>query len=672
MKKLAISLLATTVALCGLSAAAQTDTPENIYFYRNGSLVYSTCSDNPAERIALEDGKSRVAAYDADNNLLYSAPLSEVDYATFEYEAPVADLLDIRFNADGSVTDASPMHNNVEIVSPDNKVNTTYNATYGCYSGNFTNNWGTGDLGAAPNFCKVDYKNNQAFMDALASGHSIETLFMARYEPPIANAEAKWMSSHEAGGTGLMICKTANGLQGGNELTFLPNVSTTGGSTWRWATSGVTPAKNTYYHVVGVWDKEDQKARIYVNGELKNTVEAPGDFKFPTANNTWFGIGCDAGPTAQLGWRGDIIQAKIYDKPLDAEEVSALWTAVSGMIADVTPDLVAEVNYYSGLALKPGSTFSITGKGITEGDAISLMPISGGDLIPTGNATLTESGINVTIPDGLASGSYRIILSRGSNVQDLGQVCFEIVAQVPRGAQIIAHRGYWNTPGSTQNSRESLRKAQELNTYGSETDVWITTDNRLIVNHDASFGGVTIENSDAETCKNLTLSNGEKMPELEDLLDILKNSSSPTKLIIEIKDHSTAEHDKAAASAAVAAVREAGVEDRVEYISFSTDACEQVIADDPTAKVAYVKGGIAPATLHAKGYTGINYHIAEFRTHPEWVKQAHDLGMTVTAWTLNTPSDITEMMNLGVDFVTTDTPVEALAIKALYDSNAAE
>ena len=51
-----------------------------------------------------------------------------------------------------------------------------------------------------------------------------------------------------------MECKTNNGKNNTNEWTFLPNVSTNGGSSWKWATSGVVPAKKAYYHLVGVWD----------------------------------------------------------------------------------------------------------------------------------------------------------------------------------------------------------------------------------------------------------------------------------------------------------------------------------------------------------------------------------------------------------------------------------
>ena len=57
---------------------------------------------------------------------------------------------------------------------------------------------------------------------------------------------------------------------------------------------------------------------------------------------------------------------------------------------------------------------------------------------------------------------------------------------------IIAHRGHWRTAGSSQNSRVSLQKAQDLNLFGSEIDVWLTTDGVVMVNHDNKYDGVVL------------------------------------------------------------------------------------------------------------------------------------------------------------------------------------
>ena len=53
--------------------------------------------------------------------------------------------------------------------------------------------------------------------------------------------------------------------------------------------------------------------------------------------------------------------------------------------------------------------------------------------------------------------------------------------------KVIAHRGFWKTSGSAQNSITALVKADSIHCYGSEFDVWITTDGQLVVNHDETF-----------------------------------------------------------------------------------------------------------------------------------------------------------------------------------------
>ena len=47
-------------------------------------------------------------------------------------------------------------------------------------------------------------------------------------------------------------------------------------------------------------------------------------------------------------------------------------------------------------------------------------------------------------------------------------------------SQVIAHRGYWKTAGSAQNSITALQKADSIHCYGSEFDVWLTKDNNWL------------------------------------------------------------------------------------------------------------------------------------------------------------------------------------------------
>lgn len=234
-------------------------------------------------------------------------------------------------------------------------------------------------------------------------------------------------------------------------------------------------------------------------------------------------------------------------------------------------------------------------------------------------------------------------------------VCVSGSAQTRR-TQTIAHRGEWRSEGSAQNSRASLQRALDLGIFGSEIDIWMTQDGHIMVNHDATFKGVTVQDTTFAACKNVRLDNGERMPELKHLLKIMRKSKSPTRLIVEVKPHRDPMRSRACATAAVQAIRKSKLEGRVMYISFSIEACETIHALAPDAEVAYLNGDRTPVELHRMGLTGIDYHINRFKEHPEWVEQAHQLGMNVNVWTVDKPEDIRAMQALGVDYITTNEP----------------
>ena len=234
---------------------------------------------------------------------------------------PKADILDVVFNEDGTAYDASPMDNKVEVIGKE-MMTTYYNENYKRVVPRLSNPWG----GNGATYYKVDYENNQAFRDALANGHTLEIVVMADYTiGSLPDSECKPFTSHQGGGTGLMVAKKNKSVNGTNDFTFLPH---TGGS-YRWANSGVHPEPGIFYHVVGVYNKEEGKAYIYVNGELKGTADAPGDFQFASAGSVWFGIGADpSGANGNTAWNGEVAIARIYDAPLKADQIAALYKQV--------------------------------------------------------------------------------------------------------------------------------------------------------------------------------------------------------------------------------------------------------------------------------------------------------------------------------------------------------
>ena len=230
-------------------------------------------------------------------------------------------------------------------------------------------------------------------------------------------------------------------------------------------------------------------------------------------------------------------------------------------------------------------------------------------------------------------------------------------SEKPAGPQVVAHRGYWKSEGSAQNSISALLNAGRIGAYGSEFDVNLTADGQLVVNHDFTYHGLTIAQTDFATLRDtaLTLANGEIIPSLDEYLEASKQYPE-MRLVFELKSEGDPDYEAAALPACVDAIRRHGVEKRVEFISFSLSACKEFARLMPDQRVEYLGGEIAPAELHEMGISGIDYHFSVFDKHPEWVQEAHALGMIVNAWTVNQEEDIVRMLDLGVDHITTNEP----------------
>lgn len=226
--------------------------------------------------------------------------------------------------------------------------------------------------------------------------------------------------------------------------------------------------------------------------------------------------------------------------------------------------------------------------------------------------------------------------------------------------QIIAHRGYWKTDGSAQNSIAALMKADSIGVYGSEVDIWLSSDGIPVVNHDAdvTLNGekLIVQDTPASTLRKVKLSNGETLPTMEEYLDAFSQCKH-TKLIIEFKTHRSKERENELAEKVVNMIRERALRDRVEYISFGINFVQQVRKLDPDAPVYYLNGDLSPRVLATMGLSGFDYHFNVLYQKPEWVKEAHALGQKVNVWTVNKPEDIQKIIDLKVDYITTDEPL---------------
>ena len=221
---------------------------------------------------------------------------------------------------------------------------------------------------------------------------------------------------------------------------------------------------------------------------------------------------------------------------------------------------------------------------------------------------------------------------------------------------IIAHRGFWRVEGSAQNSRSSVQNAVDARCYGAEIDVYLTTDKKVVLVHNPVLNGARVDASSYRELSGHLLSNGEKLPLLDEILPIIA-ASDHTRLVIEIKPHRDKPTEKDAVAKILELVEQAGVRNKVEYISFSSHICETLIQSDPSAQVAYLGGSLSPDQLKEKGYTGLDYNMRVLKANPQWISRAKELGLSVNVWTVNRPEDFHYFIQSGVDYITTDYPL---------------
>ena len=227
--------------------------------------------------------------------------------------------------------------------------------------------------------------------------------------------------------------------------------------------------------------------------------------------------------------------------------------------------------------------------------------------------------------------------------------------------QIIAHRGY-HAKNSTDNSISALKNAQDINVYGSECDLNLTSDGYIVVAHGPNHGTHHIQSTDIQTLRKQFLKTGEVLPVLEEYLEAVKRKPE-TKLIIELKNHATPQKETELVKKVLKTVKKYKLEKHVEYIAFRQHVCNELVAlGGKDIKVAYLNGDLSPEYCKGMGYTGIDYNFNVLKKRPEWIHEAHKHGLTVNVWTVNNPENLKWCVDNKVDFITTDTPEEAKKI----------
>lgn len=222
---------------------------------------------------------------------------------------------------------------------------------------------------------------------------------------------------------------------------------------------------------------------------------------------------------------------------------------------------------------------------------------------------------------------------------------------------VVAHRGAFKAKSLPENSIAGLRNAIDMRCTGSEFDVWMTADDSLVVNHDPKFHELPIEQTKYADLLQFTLSNGEKIPTLQEYLSEGLKNNKATRLVLEIKPSIVSkERGRIVAEKAWKQVQALKAAHATTYISFDLGILTRILELEPKAPTQYLNGDKTPEELKALGVIGADYHFSVFKKNPDWIERAKANGIILNAWTVNSKDDLKWALENRFDFITTNEP----------------
>lgn len=164
-----------------------------------------------------------------------------------------------------------------------------------------------------------------------------------------------------------------------------------------------------------------------------------------------------------------------------------------------------------------------------------------------------------------------------------------------------------------------------------------------------------MEKAAASEITSIVLANGETVSTLDAYLSMAARTPG-IHLILEMKSLSDYRREDMAAEGIVGLLCKYDLLDRTDIIAFSLNACFAFRKLLPEGRIFYLDGDLPPDKVKQFGFTGMDYSMKALRRNPQWVEEAHTLGLEVNVWTVNKDEDMDFFIELGVDYITTDYP----------------
>lgn len=224
---------------------------------------------------------------------------------------------------------------------------------------------------------------------------------------------------------------------------------------------------------------------------------------------------------------------------------------------------------------------------------------------------------------------------------------------------MIAHRGLSGL--EKENTASAFVAAGHHTYFGIETDVHRTADGRFIIIHDdntkrVSGDEVSVEETCFDTLRSIRLidTDGTKgrgdliLPSLGEYIRICKKYEKTA--VLELKNHFAPEDIQKI----IAIIREEGYLDQVVFISFDLPNMICIRELLPNQRAQFLVSAAEDWLVETLKKYRLDLDIKYSALTRELVEKVHGIGREVNVWTVNTLEDAEKMMDLGVDYITTN------------------
>ena len=234
--------------------------------------------------------------------------------------------------------------------------------------------------------------------------------------------------------------------------------------------------------------------------------------------------------------------------------------------------------------------------------------------------------------------------------------------------RIFAHRGASGT--APENTLEAFDLAARMGARGVELDVHICRSGELVVAHDETVDRVSngtgrIADLSLSELKSLDFSRthpeyrNARLPLLSEVFQLLRPAG--LEINIELKN-SIIDYPDLERKVLEEAAREFDLS-RVIFSSFNHHSMlrMKMLAPSVPCGLLYEAALVRPWEYAEKlGMDAIHPHYSEVLLSSDECAAAHDAGIRVNTWTVNTPEDQDAVLKAGVDILITNFPAQAL------------